>query len=82
VFEVNGYHVVDNDTGNDGIVTPFGGAAVANLGGHSHESVVTAGLGVEVRPHSRLRAATDRQHRCLWPPLDLLGSDQVLILRA
>lgn len=59
VFEVNGYHVVDNDTGNDGIVTPFGGADVANLGGHSHESVVTAGLGVEVRPHSRiaLRAA-------------------------
>jgi hypothetical protein len=54
VFEINGYHVVDNDTGNDGIVTPFGGADVANLGGNSRESVVTAGLGVEVRPHSRL----------------------------
>ena len=53
-FEINGYQVMDSDTGGDGIITPFGGADVANLGGNSHESVVTAGLGVEVRPHSRL----------------------------
>ncbi|MCE9611654.1 MAG: hypothetical protein K8R23_15760 [Chthoniobacter sp.] len=54
VFEVNGYHVVNNDTGHDGIKTPFGGADVADLGGNTHESVITAGLGVEVRPHERL----------------------------
>lgn len=54
VIEINGFHVVENDTGNDGITTPFSGVDVANLGGHTSESVITAGFGVEVRPHSRL----------------------------
>ena len=54
VVEVNGYHVVDNDSGDHGIITPFSGADVADLGGNSHEGVITAAVGLEVRPHSRL----------------------------
>ncbi len=46
VVEVNGYHTVRDDQ----VVTPFGGADFADLGGNSSESVVTVGFGAEVRP--------------------------------
>ncbi len=59
VVEVNGYHVVNEDADNTRIITPFGGADVVSIGGNENENVITAGLGAEVRPHSRiaLRAA-------------------------
>ena len=46
VLEVNGYHVTNEGTP----VTPFSGADVLNLGGNSSESLITAAVGVEVRP--------------------------------
>jgi hypothetical protein len=59
VIEVNGYHVMDDNADNTGVVTPFQGADVVNLGGNIHEDVITAGVGGEIRPHERiaLRAA-------------------------
>ena len=56
VLEVNGYHTVRED---DHVVTPFGGADVADLGGNASENVVTAAFGAEVRPchYVALRAA-------------------------
>jgi opacity protein-like surface antigen len=56
VVELNGYHTVRED---DHVVTPFSGADVADLGGNGSESVVTLGVGAEIRPHERvaLRAA-------------------------
>jgi hypothetical protein len=58
VVEVNGYHV----TGEGSPVTPFSGADVLNLGGNSSESLITAALGVELRPTDRIavRAAYER----------------------
>ena len=58
VFEVNGYHVLDEGD----VVTPFSGDDVLNLGGNKNENTITAALGAEVRPCSRfaVRAAYER----------------------
>jgi opacity protein-like surface antigen len=59
VLEVNGYHTVRQDDASTHAVTPFSGADFADLGGDQSENVITAGLGVEVRPwhNVALRAA-------------------------
>ncbi len=48
VIEINGYHVVDRGTE----VVPFSGLDVANFGGGG--DVISAGVGVEVRPMENL----------------------------
>lgn len=54
VLEINGFHVTENDATNSGVITPFSGADIANLGGNVHENVITMGVGAEVRPWDRL----------------------------
>jgi hypothetical protein len=54
VVELNGYHVTDEGDP----VTPFSGVDVANLGGNESEDVVTYGVGVALRPTSRLSIRT------------------------
>jgi len=46
VVEINGYHVLNNG----GEALPFSGVDVANLGGSSGDSVITLGVGAEIRP--------------------------------
>ncbi len=52
VVELNGHHVVDDG----GVVLPFSGVDVVNLGGSESEDVVTIGLGGEVRPTDDIAA--------------------------
>lgn len=51
VVEFNGYHTLSE---GDNTPLPFSGVDVANLGGGEGEDVVTAALGVEVRPGAGL----------------------------
>ncbi len=46
VVEFNGYHVIDEGA----VALPFSGVDVANLGGDASESVITYGIGGELRP--------------------------------
>ena len=46
VLEMNGYHVIDEE----GQVVPIQGVDLINIGGDRSDSVVTLGLGAEVRP--------------------------------
>ncbi len=46
VVELNGFHVLDDG----GVVVPFSGLDVVNLGGSEDEDVITIGLGTELRP--------------------------------
>jgi len=59
VLEVNGFHTVRQDDPKTHVVTPFSGGDFADLGGKQSESVITMGVGVEIRPCTRvaLRAA-------------------------
>ncbi|MEZ6191670.1 MAG: hypothetical protein R3C45_10320 [Phycisphaerales bacterium] len=52
VVELNGFHVVDDG----GVVLPFSGLDVVNLGGSESEDVVTIGIGTELRPCDNVAA--------------------------
>jgi len=52
VVELNGHHVVDDG----GVVLPFSGLDVVNLGGSESEDVITIGLGGEFRPMDDIAA--------------------------
>jgi opacity protein-like surface antigen len=68
VVELNGYHVLDEGD----VVTPFSGADVLNLGGNKNENVITAAVGLEVRPTEKIaiRAAYER---AIADEVDLFG---------
>ena len=54
VIEVNGFHTTDEDSTHNGVITPFSGVDVADLGGNAHEDTITGAIGAEVRPFDRI----------------------------